>query len=206
MSRRPPADRARDWYEANARRYDRRHPGLPGDAAFYAALARGVHTLEVGAGTGRITAALAKTATRVAALDYSPAMLAIAARRLQPAPNVDLICADARALPVCGPFSLAILAGRVLQHLGASERQRLLIALGAMLPPGGTLAFDTWHGPHAPPGRRSAADVSLTPMRVEDVPRELVAAGFGVTRGEHGFGGDADPTSFVRVWIATRGV
>ena len=78
MSRRPPADRARRWYQSNAGRYDRRHPGLPGDADFYAALARDARVLEVGAGTGRITAALAGVARLVVAVDNAPAMLALA--------------------------------------------------------------------------------------------------------------------------------
>lgn len=203
MSHPRPAERSRDWYQANARRYDRRHPGLPGDASFYASLARGTRVLEIGAGTGRVTLPIAGSAHLVVALDRAPAMLAVAAERLKQAGNVRLLCADAQALPLRGPFDLAVLAYRVLQHLPSDARAEMLATIRALLAADGRLAFDTWHGP--PPGaRRSAAsDVSLTPVTVEELGRELRAAGFDVVRLASSFvPGGAEPDGFTRVWLA----
>ena len=191
------------WYQANARRYDRQHPGVPGDAAFYADLARGRRVLEIGAGTGRVTAALAAAAQLLVALDGAPAMLEIAARRLWGERRASLILADARALPVCGPFDLAVLAYRTLQHLSDGERSRLLRDLRDVLAPDGVLAFDTWHGP-APVGR--AAQPALVSVAEFTVATELIHAGFCILRVDGGFRGEpAELSSFVRVWHAVSG-
>jgi SAM-dependent methyltransferase len=194
------------WYQARARRYDRRHPGIPGDAAFYAGLAHDRRVLEIGAGTGRVTAALATTARVLIALDHVPAMLEIAARRLRPSapsPGPSLLLADARALPLRGPFDLAVLAYRTLQHVSDGERTGLLRSLYDVLRPDGILAFDTWHGP-APVGR--AARPALVAVAEGTIAADLIRAGFGIVRVDGGFSGEpAEPSSFVRVWQAVSG-
>src|SRR6266540_6832461 len=120
---------AQHWYEANARRYDRLHPGLSGDVEFYAELGRGRHVLEIGAGTGRVTAAMAATAGSIVALDNAPEMLRIAARQLVGAgSSLAVLCADARALPLSASFDLAVLAYRTVQHLDPGDRRMMFQA------------------------------------------------------------------------------
>ena len=115
--RRTPAERTRDWYQANARHYDRRNPGLPGDRAYYASLCHGARVLEIGAGTGRVTEAIAGTARSVIAVDNVPAMLAIASRRLHHIPTISLVLADAGNLPFSTEFDRIVLAYRTVQQL-----------------------------------------------------------------------------------------
>lgn len=193
-------ERSRAWYEANASRYDRRHPGLSGDLTFYASLAHALDVLEVGAGTGRVTAALAAVAGRVVALDHSPAMLAIAARRLHTNRNVDLILADARHPPLRTGFDLVILAYRTVQHFDTDCRRRLWRDARSRLRPGGRIAFDTWHGPLAQ--GRDPNDITLNPVSVRALRQELQHAGLRVISLRPGFGATLDATSLTKVWVA----
>lgn len=194
-----PAERSRTWYAANAHRYDRRHPGLPGDTDFYASLCDGCTVLDVGAGTGRITEALARVARRVVAVDNVAPMLAIAARRLAGFPVASLVVADADRLPFAGSFDRIILGYRVVQHLDAPVRRRLWHAVRALLRPGGILAFDTWHGPiSANPGAR---DLVLAPLSLEEVYAEVDDACLHVLGVQTSFNGRVDDQSLTRVWL-----
>lgn len=199
---RTPVDAPRAWYQATAARYDRRHPGLPGDRAVYASLCHGARVLEIGAGTGRVTTALAAAADRVLAVDNAPAMLAIAARRLRGVDNVDLLIADARRLPVYQHFDAIILAYRTIQHLDAASRRRFWQDGRMLLSPHGRLAFDTWHGPTAP---RRAGESTITPVAVDEIHDELGRAGLRVVTLRFGFGATPDAGSFSRVWVVTTG-
>src|ERR1044071_81050 len=58
----------------------------------------GCRVLELGAGTGRATAFLARTAGRVVAFDLSTDLPAVARRRLALAANVRLLVADMREI------------------------------------------------------------------------------------------------------------
>src|SRR5437763_8435545 len=62
--------------------------------------------LELGAGTGRATAALARTAGRIAALELAPEMIAVAHRKLAGVANVWLVAADMRWSPLASRFGL----------------------------------------------------------------------------------------------------
>jgi ubiquinone/menaquinone biosynthesis C-methylase UbiE len=189
------------WYQANARRYDRLHPGLPGDVEYYAGLARGRRVLEIGAGTGRVTAALAEVAQSVVALDNAPAMLAIARQRLTASVFTSaLLLSDARALPVSGPFDLAVLAYRSLQHIDHDDRPVLLRALRCLLAPGGVLAFDTWHGHISRSPRLGPVIMPVTDARLR---AELAGAGFTTVHVAGGFRGEVCDHAAVRVWQAT---
>ncbi len=203
MTRRTAPPRAHDWYEANAHRYDRLHPGVRGDAEFYASLAQGRRVLEIGAGTGRVTAALAERAEQVIALDSSAAMLARAVRRLHRISRVHLLLADAGHLPLLGCFGLVILAYRTVQYLAATERLRLWPSLAGVLAPGGLIAFDTWHGPSADAAVRGGGP-HLTSVTVDELAAELRGAGLSVTWLLCGFGTEQDAQSFVRVWVVER--
>jgi SAM-dependent methyltransferase len=69
--------------------------------------------LEIGAGTGNYTAALASHGFRVIALDREPAML----RRGCAKPNANWVLADAHRLPLCANAVDAVCAVNVLHHL-----------------------------------------------------------------------------------------
>lgn len=72
--------------------------------------------VELGAGTGRLTAELAARADRVLAFDSAPAMLAVARRHLRGVPNVELAEAEHRRLPVVAGVADLVVEGWALAH------------------------------------------------------------------------------------------
>ncbi|HVT58122.1 MAG TPA: class I SAM-dependent methyltransferase [Thermoanaerobaculia bacterium] len=109
----------------------------------------GCRLLEVGAGTGRATALLARAAARLVAFDLSPGMLAIARRRLAGLPAVSLLVADVRQLALAERFDLAVAADDPLSHLILdADRDLALRAIGRHLLPGGRFILDAaWFSP-----------------------------------------------------------
>jgi SAM-dependent methyltransferase len=84
-------------FGAQAELYDRLRPGYP-PGALDAVLPRGArHIADVGAGTGKLTAALAARGLAVIAVEPDAAMRAVLARRL---PQVDVRGGAAEALPL----------------------------------------------------------------------------------------------------------
>jgi len=136
-------------FDAWAPYYDSIHTGLPGDAAFYAAVgvAGNGPVLELGCGTGRITAALCATGRRVFALDCSRPMLDLAATRLAARRDgaVTFVHADMRAFNLRRRFRVAVMPYRTFMHLltDADQRQALQ-CVHRHLEPGGRLFLDTW--------------------------------------------------------------
>jgi len=128
-----------DW--ENARTVGRR------DVAFWCDLARGRGgpVLELGCGTGRILAPLARHAATLAGVDRSDPMLARARRRLRRTPRpVLLVRGDITTLPFGdGAFDLVVASYGILQSL-TSERdlRATLSAVHAALRPGGLLGID----------------------------------------------------------------
>lgn len=197
--RRTPAERTRDWYQANARHYDRRNPGLPGDRAYYASICHDARVLEVGAGTGRVTEAVAGTARVVTAVDNSPAMLAIASERLRRFRTVSLVVADAGDLPFSTAFDRIVLAYRTVQHLEPAGRRRLWRYIRGHLHAGGVAAFDTWHGPLA--AEHQGRGIALTTVSIADLRAELTADRLHVLRTQTSFVNSEDDQSLTRVWL-----
>jgi len=100
--------------------------------------------LEVAAGTGLVTGALAREAREVIATDYSPAMVAALQARVRVAGLVNVRCeaADLYALPFePGSFD-AVVAANVL-HL-VPDSVGALAALRRMVKPGGRLIVPTF--------------------------------------------------------------
>lgn len=197
----PPAERTRAWYQANARHYDRHNPGLPGDRDFYAALCRGARVLEIGAGTGRITEAIAGVARTVIAVDNVAAMLAIARRRLGHIPTVAFVVADTGNLPVSCTVDRIILAYRTVQHLTPAVRLRLWQVVRSQFAQGGMAAFDTWHGPVSV-GHKGQT-IAIAHLSVSDLRAELAASGLQVFGPRSSFIGCEDQDSLTRVWVVT---
>jgi SAM-dependent methyltransferase len=129
-----PAERSRS-FGAQAELYDRLRPGYP-SGALDAVLPRGVQRIaDVGAGTGKLTAALAARGLAVIAVEPDEAMRAVLVRHL---PHVDVRSGAAEALPLCDGEVDAVLCAQAWHwadpERAAREALRVLV-------PGGTLAM-----------------------------------------------------------------
>jgi SAM-dependent methyltransferase len=123
-----------------------------GDEALWswaAATPAGCRVLELGAGSGRATAFLARSAGFVAALDLSPEMIAAARRRLAGASNVVLAVADMREAELRARFDLVAAVDDPFVHLVEDdERQRAFATAARHLAPGGRFILDAaWFSP-----------------------------------------------------------
>lgn len=144
-------DRESAEYESLARHYDLMIGDRVPFIGFYSGLLRQgqLSLIDFGCGTGTITAAMAKVMrhlnphsnSRVAGLDGSPAMLAVAA---QHDPGIEWILGDLRQPPVEGPFELAISCYNTLQHLDGGGLLKSFRAIRSILAAGGRFAFDIY--------------------------------------------------------------
>ncbi|HYU35421.1 MAG TPA: class I SAM-dependent methyltransferase [Thermoanaerobaculia bacterium] len=129
-----------------------------GDESFWtwaASAPRGCRVLELGAGTGRATAFLARTADRVAAVDLSADLIAAARRRLARVANVHLLVADMRELALRTEMDLVVAVDDPFVHLTLdADRERAFATAARHLAPGGRFLLDAaW----LPPQQRNAA-------------------------------------------------
>ena len=112
--------------------------------AFWRAIARETaprRILEIGAGLGRITAALHRAAPAVG-VDLSLEMLARARARSGPA-GPSFVVADARRPIARGAFDLVVAPGDPISHATSRrERHAILRAAAAALTPGGRLVVE----------------------------------------------------------------
>jgi ubiquinone/menaquinone biosynthesis C-methylase UbiE len=134
------------FWATHARRYDRATLALNRN---FAAMARnvaervrGLEVLELAAGTGLVTAELAKTAKRVVATDLSEDMLAVLRGRLEThgGGNVEVRPADATALPFAEASFDAVVMANLLHllpepWLALEEARRVLRPGGLLLAP-----------------------------------------------------------------------
>jgi SAM-dependent methyltransferase len=149
---------SREHY-ADAALYDYEYRRRRADVSFYRELARrrlGAGTgstgsvLELGAGSGRVTVALARAGYEVVAVDRSDAMLARLRARVDALPRavarrITVVRGDLRdfTLPSHERFALAIAAFNVLEHLYTrGEVAACLTRVRACLAPHGAFAFD----------------------------------------------------------------
>jgi SAM-dependent methyltransferase len=105
--------------------------------------------LELGSGTGRATASLARTAGRVVALELSPEMIAVARRRLAALSNVWFVAADMRQAELRPRFDLVIAVDDPFVHLTEDDDRARAVATAARhLLPGGRFLLDAaWFSP-----------------------------------------------------------
>ncbi len=153
----PDTDRA---VTAIARYYDLDFGSITEDLELYRNLAAGGRVLELGAGTGRIAAALAESGSDVVAVESNRAMREAGAVRYREA-GVRLVDQDMRTLNLTdeSPFNLAVCALSTFCHLASrSDQLATLEALVRHLAPDGRAVFDLpalsaedWEeGPRAP--------------------------------------------------------
>lgn len=140
---------SRALYE-HPRYYDHAFRAHRADVAFYAKLAQrvGGPVLELGAGTGRITLALARAGVQVLGVDRSTDMLARAKERVASLPasardNVELRRGDIRTLRLRRRFPLVLAPFNLFMHLYTRDDvERALATVRAHLAPRGRLAMD----------------------------------------------------------------
>ena len=145
----PNVQGSRALYE-RPRYYDHAYKRHTQDLAFYVELARKARgpVLELGAGTGRVTLALARAGVDVVGIDQSAPMLARARERLARLPaisqaRVTLRVADMRSLRLRQRFALVIAPFNLFMHLYTrKDVERALATVHAHLEPGGRFALD----------------------------------------------------------------
>jgi malonyl-CoA O-methyltransferase len=135
-------DRASAGYEATAVLQARVNDELLDRVAFFGLEPEVV--LDLGAGTGRGTHALAQLFpnARVIALDIAPGMLREARTKLAPEARFDCICGDAFALPLQAASIDVVVSNLMLQW--CDDLDRALAEVRRVLRPGGLFAFTTF--------------------------------------------------------------
>ena len=139
-----PASSESDPFAALARFYDLDLEGYVDDLHLYRHLAAevGGAVLELGCGTGRVTAALVDENLTVVGIDLSPNLLAIARERLAGS-GVTLHLADFRTVSLEERFGLVLIPLGGLQHMSTTSDLVAALATAAHhLAPGGLVVVD----------------------------------------------------------------
>ena len=149
----------RRYYEAILPYYDDSLADR-GDLPFWEAAARRwtpARILELGCGTGRVTAVLTRVAP-VVAVDLLVEMLAHAVRN---APRAQLVAADIRQFAFAESFDLIVLADDPMAHLiSIDDRRRVMKLIADHLSPGGRVVIE---GLYRQPGTAVAPNESWCP-------------------------------------------
>jgi len=119
---------------------------VAGDLLDAAAVGEGTRVLDVGCGTGIVTAAAAARGARAIGADVAEGMLAVARERH---PDLEFVAADAEALPFAPGAFEAVVAGLVVNHLPTP--QRAVTEFARVLGPGGRVAVAVWDQPERAP-------------------------------------------------------
>lgn len=128
-------------------------PTLQGDVEWYCREAErsGSPVLELGAGTGRVTLAVAAAGVSIHALDADPGMLARLQSKLASTPvevqrRVTLVAGDMRSFDLAERFPLIICPFRAFLHnVTEADRLACLARVRHHLKPSGRFAFNVFH-------------------------------------------------------------
>jgi SAM-dependent methyltransferase len=147
------------------------------DLAARAAALRPRRILETAAGTGIVTAALARALpeAEIVATDLNPGMLGVAAAKVV-SPHVSFAPADAQSLPFPdGAFDLVVCQFGAMffpDRVAAYREARRVLA------PGGAFLFNVWDRLDANPASQTIAD-SVAALFPDDPPGFLARVPFG---------------------------
>ena len=144
MPRRERLDEVRSYYERILPFYEKESIARA-HLEFWEGLARQWRPrriLEIGAGLGRITAALSRHAPAVG-IDISLAMLAAAGLRRPVSPRAGFVAADMRRVGFGCEFDLMVAPSDPFSHLTAmADRRRALRSVARQLSPGGRFVLE----------------------------------------------------------------
>jgi SAM-dependent methyltransferase len=136
--------RRRETFDGVADLYDRARPGYPEATLedLLGELPPGSRILEIGCGTGQLTAPIARRGYTITAVELGDDLARVARRNLAPYPNTSVVTANFEIWTPRAPFDLVVAATSV--HWINPVRRAALAA--AALRSGGTLAIlDTKH-------------------------------------------------------------
>ncbi len=159
--------------------------------------------LEIGCGTGAVTAQLLERGARVTALDQNPEMLERARRRVKDGASERVDFRETTASEIDGlreSFD-SVVASLCLSEMSADERAFVLHQAFLRLRPGGILAIADEVRPRGAAGRALYALLRMPQAAlgwllagtlsrpIPDLPSEIAAAGFDVLREQRWLGG-----------------
>jgi len=131
------AVRARS-FGAVADTYDRGRPGWPAEAIAWLLGPEALDVLDLGAGTGKLTAALLAAGHRVTALEPSAGMREVLAERVGDAPDATVIDGRAEEIPLDDDSVDAVVAGSAFHWF---DREPTLVEIGRVLRPPGVFGL-----------------------------------------------------------------
>ncbi len=162
-------------FGAHADEYERARPEWPEDATRWLVPEDARLVVELGAGTGKLTRAVAALGVRVVAVEPDPRMLAVLLDR-----GLEGVAGSAEAIPVGDGEADAVVAGSCLHWF---DLERALPEIHRVLRPGGRFAFGWNHRDAAHPtvARMNEAVSAAAPERPRwrdrDWPAEVAATG-----------------------------
>lgn len=168
-----------DYYATNADLYDQISPGSEGDVEFYLeeALRAGSPVLELACGTARVLLPIARAGIEITGVDISPAMLAVARRKIEKEPpevreRIQLLEGDMRDFSLDRKFKLVIIAYSSFLHMITPvEQKKALHCIRENLEDGGRLVISTFD-PRIDIIAAHLGPAGTSPRRVADFVRE----------------------------------
>jgi ubiquinone/menaquinone biosynthesis C-methylase UbiE len=125
-------------FGAVAATYDRGRPGWPAEAIEWLLGSEPLDVLDLGAGTGKLTAALLAAGHRVVALEPSVGMRDVLAERVADTPGVTVIDGRAEEIPLADGSVDAVVAGSAFHWF---DREPTLDEIGRVLRPPGVFGL-----------------------------------------------------------------
>lgn len=131
--------------------------------------------VDLGCGPAQVSQYLIGRGHRLVGIDFSPAMLATAAKLV---PQAGLVAADLLALPLRGASCAAVVASYCLHHLPKAWLPGTLAGIRRVLRPGGVLVIITHGGSSQELLDRPGGQIVLSRYSPGELTARLVSAGF----------------------------